>query len=288
MSIRSKHCETWVPEKLPSFPKPGSMRRKCGYCKVVPDPVHNSLTCPLQLQQSGRKGATKKPLMSLTNRTQGKQRIRELVDMFDNFCEVNNEDKKDVLAFEYRRTLYNDGKPRSAKTFESFHQQPSQILVQPPSPRKTAGRVVVTGQSWNESRDNFTYTNQHGLPVYAGPSGTDLYRWSVSPMNVSYQMESIDKKFRTKYKAPEKPDKDDWTSVESRLFLRLVTRRKKINLQNSEKNKQNTKVFWPYFKFFGNISRFFFQYFDFFVQYFKFFGNISIFLGNISSLFCNI
>ena len=192
MSIRSKgwdkHCETWVPEKLPSFPKPVSMRRKCGYCKVVPDPVHNSLTCPLRLQQSGRRGATKKPLMSLTNRTQGKQRIRELVDMFDNFCEVNNEDKKDVLAFEYRRALYNDGKPKSAKTFESFHQQPSQILVQPLSPRKTAGRVVVTGQSWNESRDNFTYMNQHGLPVYAGPSETDLYRWSVSPMNVSYQM----------------------------------------------------------------------------------------------------
>ena len=99
--------ETWKLEKLPEFPKPVSLKRKCGFCKVVPDPVHNSLTCPVRLsmEKPGGRGAPKKPLMSLSNRGQGKSRIRDLVDYFDRYCEVNQEDRKDVLAFEYRRQL---------------------------------------------------------------------------------------------------------------------------------------------------------------------------------------
>ena len=157
LSIRSKgwqkHLSTWHYETLPEFPKPASAKRKCGYCKLVPEPAHNSLTCPLRLsvEEPGRKGAPKKPLMSLVNTGQGKHRIKELVDFFDDYCKIHQEDKKDVLAFEYRRQLYIEGKPKSAKTFESFHHQPSQILVKPLSPRKTASRIVVSGQSWNKS-----------------------------------------------------------------------------------------------------------------------------------------
>ena len=212
---------------MTEFPKPILMRRKCGFCKQVPDPIHNSLTCPVRksMEQTRRRGPPKKPLMSLSNRKQGKERIKELIDYFDNFCEVNREDKKDVLAFEYRRRLITEGKVKSARTFESFHQQPAQILVKPLSPRKTASRIVVSGQSWNKSRDDFTYMTQHGLPVYAGPGDTDLYRWSVSPMNVSFNMESIDKKFKSEYKAPEKPikpGKNDWTNREERAEKKIV------------------------------------------------------------------
>ena len=89
--------------------------------------------------------------MSLNNRGQGKERIKEVVDFFDKYCDINQEDKKDVIAFEYRRLLFVEGTPKSAQTFESFHHQPSQILVKPLSPRNTASRIVVFGQSWIKS-----------------------------------------------------------------------------------------------------------------------------------------
>ena len=98
---------------------------------VVP---HNSLTCPVRLanENEGAKGARKKkPLMDLVDRRQGKGRIQGLIGYFDEFCSLNNEVKKDVLAFEYRRELNNRGKYRAAKTFDSFHHKPSQILVKP-------------------------------------------------------------------------------------------------------------------------------------------------------------
>ena len=60
---------------------------------------------------------------------------------------------------------------------------------------------------------------QQGLPVLAGPGETDLYRWSISPMNTNYTMESKDGMFKTEYKAPEKPVKptrDDWTNSDER------------------------------------------------------------------------
>ena len=104
MSIRSKgwkkHLASWQYEQLPEFPKPASSKRKCGYCKLVPEPAHNSLTCPLRLsvEKPGRRGAPKKPLMSLNNRGQGKERIKELVDFFDKYCDINQEDKKDVMC----------------------------------------------------------------------------------------------------------------------------------------------------------------------------------------------
>ena len=36
--------------------------------------------------------------MSLNNRGQGKERIKELVDFFDKYCDINQEDKKDVMC----------------------------------------------------------------------------------------------------------------------------------------------------------------------------------------------
>ena len=176
----------------------------------------------MQSKQS-KPGKPKRPLMSLVDRKQGKMRIKPLVDYFEEFCKDNNENKKDVLAFEYRRELYLEGKPKSAKTFERFHKQPSQILVKPFSPRKVASRAVVTGTSWNKSRDEFTYFSQHGVPVLAGPGETDMYRWSISPMNVSFSMESLDGQFKTEYEAPVKPIKpckEDWTNREEKDRLK--------------------------------------------------------------------
>ena len=161
--------------------------------------------------------------MSLVDRLQGKARIQPIIDFFEEFCSVNNENKKDVLAFEYRRQLHIEGKQKSARTFESFHKQPSQILVKPLSPRKTASRAVMTGMSWNKSRDEYTYLSQKGLHVLAGPCETDLYRWSISPMNVSFTMESLDGQFKADYVAPIKPVKPsnvDWSNRQEKETLK--------------------------------------------------------------------
>ena len=169
--------------------------------------------------------------MDLVDRKQGKERISELVEYFDGFCLAKNENKSDVLAFEYRRELNKAGKYKEAKTFEKFHRNPSLVIVQPLSPRKTASHSVMFGMSWNKSREDWTYMTQHGLPVFAGPSETDLYRWSISPMNVNYKMESLDHQFQTEYVAPEKPvkpTKNDWTnkaerSNEKKLYARKLS-----------------------------------------------------------------
>ena len=157
--------------------------------------------------------------MELSDRKQGKERLKPLIDFFEQFSETNKEDQKDVLAFQYRRELNNQGKYREAKNFESFNKNPSLILVKPLSPRKTASRSVMSGMSWNKSREEFTYMTQQGLPVLAGPGETDLYRWSISPMNTNFSMESHDGLFKVEYKAPEKPVKptrDDWTNRDER------------------------------------------------------------------------
>ena len=72
---------------------------------------------------------------------------------------------------------------------------------------------------------------QQGLPVFASPSETDLYRWSISPMNVGFKMESLDHQFKTEYVAPEKPvkpNKNDWTnkaemSNEKKLYAKKLS-----------------------------------------------------------------
>ena len=147
-----KHEENFTVQTLPDFPNP--KRKKCGFCQIFPDPPHNSLTCPDRLakQQQGKGGRRKKPLMELSDRKQGKARIQPLIDKFENFCEIEKESPKDVLAFEYRRELIKEGKVKAARTFESFHKNPSQILIMPLSPRKTASRSVMNGVSWNKSR----------------------------------------------------------------------------------------------------------------------------------------
>lgn len=159
-SIRSlglaKYEETMEVQTLPDFP---SLRRKrCSFCHQYPDPPHNSLTCPdrLAIDRQGV-GRRKKPLMDLSDRKQGKERIQSLIDKFEEFCELEREAQKDVVAFQYRRLLNKEGKVKAAKTFESFHKNPSQILVKPLSPRKTASRSVMNGVSWNKSRDEYTY-----------------------------------------------------------------------------------------------------------------------------------
>ena len=133
--------------------------------------------------------------MKLSDRKQGKERIKPLIDLIENYCEANGEDLKDVLACLYRKELNNRGKYRGAKNFEKFDKNPSLILVKPLSPRKTASWSVMSGRSWNKSREDFAYMTQQGLPVLAGPGETDLYRWSISPMNVNFSMESIDGEF---------------------------------------------------------------------------------------------
>ena len=147
---RIKHETIWKYEALPEFlQKPQS--RKCGFCKEIPVPVLNSLTCPLRINHSHGHhqgtGRPRKPLMELTDRKQGKERIKPLLDFFELFCETNKEDKKDVLAFQYRRELNNRGKYREAKNFDSFNQNPSLMMVKPLSPRKTASRSVMSGMS---------------------------------------------------------------------------------------------------------------------------------------------
>ena len=85
--------------------------------------------------------------MDLVDRKQGKERISELVEYFDGFCLAKNETKSDVLAFEYRRELKKAGKYKEAKTFEKYHRNPSLVIVQPLSPRKTASHSVMFGMS---------------------------------------------------------------------------------------------------------------------------------------------
>ena len=96
--VRSKGREGWQFESLPSFPNP--KRRKCGFCKEFPDPVHNSLTCPLRTSRDRstlRTGRPRRPLMDLVDRKQGKDRIKNLVEYFDSFCLENSENKKDNI-----------------------------------------------------------------------------------------------------------------------------------------------------------------------------------------------
>ena len=90
--------------------------------------------------------------MNLSDKKQGKERIQSLIEHFEQFCKAEGESEKDVLAFQYRRELNKEGKIKAAKTFESFHHNPSQILIKPLSPRKTASRSVMMGASWNKSR----------------------------------------------------------------------------------------------------------------------------------------
>ena len=154
-SIRSmgsvKYEESGQVQIFPHFPSP--RRKKCGFCHLYPDPPHNSLTCPDRLATDRKKaGRRKKPLMDLSDKKQGKERIQSLIDKFEEFCVVEGEAQKDVAAFQYRRLLNKEGKVRAAKTFESFHKNPSQILIKPLSPRKTASRSVMNGVSWNKSR----------------------------------------------------------------------------------------------------------------------------------------
>ena len=54
-------------------------------------------------------------MMELVDRTQGKEIIKPLINFFDNYCADNKENKKDVLAFEYRRELFKEGKYQCSK-----------------------------------------------------------------------------------------------------------------------------------------------------------------------------
>ena len=173
--------------------------------------------------------------MKLSDRKQGKERIKPLIDLIENYCEVNGEDLKDVLAFLYRKELNNRGKYRGAKNFEKFDKNPTLMMVKPLSPRKTASWGVMSGRSWNKTREDFAYMTQQGLPVLAGPGETDLYRWSISPMNVNFSMESIDGEFKTEYKAPEKPakpTKENWTNRHERAEAKRMYAKKLSNWKN--------------------------------------------------------
>ena len=231
-----KHSALWDYETLIDFPPPTP--RRCGFCKEYPFPAHNSLTCPIRLsgdQSRQTIGRPKKPLMKLADRKQGNERIKPLIEFFEKYCDENGEDKKDVIAFEYRRELNKSGKYLAAKTFDTFHDNPSLVLVQPLSPRKTASRSVMSGMSWNKSREDFTYMTQQGLPVLAGPLETDMYRWSISPMNVDYTMESIDGKFKTAYYAPKKPTKPckgDWNDHDERSEMKRAYAKEKTAWKN--------------------------------------------------------
>ena len=147
------------PWSLPDFPNP--KRKMCGFCRVIRDIPHNSLTCPLRLaKENNVRRRPKKPLMDLVDRKQGKERIKPLIEQFENYCSVNSEKKKDILAFEYRRELFKEGKYKAAKTFESFHINRSHIVIKTLSPRKTASRSVRAGLSWNKSRNAWAYMAQ--------------------------------------------------------------------------------------------------------------------------------
>ena len=222
------------PWNLPDFPNP--RRKSCSYCRIIPEIPHNSLTCPVRLATEGKVSRPKKLLMDLVDRTQGKERIKPLINHFENFCNVNNESKKDVLAFEYRRELYKEGKPRAAKTFQSFHKNPSQLLIKPLSPRKSASRSVRTGQSWNKSRDDFAYMKQKGVPVLAPPGETEMYRWSQSPMNITFSMRSLCGQYKSKYSAPTRPVKPtqaDWSNKEEKIQMKNKYRRDISSWKNS-------------------------------------------------------
>ena len=219
---------------LPDFPNP--RRKSCSYCKIVPEVPHNSLTCPVRLSKEERVHRPRKPLMDLVDRTQAKERIQPLIDHFENYCEVKHERKKDVLAFEYRRELFKEGKYRAAKTFESFHRNPSQILIKPLSPRKTASRTVMSGMSWNKSRSDFAYMTQKGVPVLAPPGETDMFRWSQSPLNISFSLRSLCGQYTSEYTAPSKPVKptqDDWSSKEEKNEMKRTYRKEYSSWENS-------------------------------------------------------
>ena len=108
-----RSVEDWA---LPEFPNP--RRRHCGFCKIIPNPPHNSLTCPQTLDGETRvRGGQKKPLMNLADRKQAKERIKPLIEHFENYCSVNKEKKKDVLAFEYRSKKENTEQQKLSKVF---------------------------------------------------------------------------------------------------------------------------------------------------------------------------
>ena len=76
------------------------------------------------------------------------------------------------------------------------------------------------------SRNDFAYMTQHGLPVLAPPEETDIYRWSQSPMNISFSMRSLCGQYNSEYTAPTKPVKPtqvDWSNKEEKVELKRRT-----------------------------------------------------------------
>ena len=90
--------------------------------------------------------------------------------------------------------------------------------------------------SWNKSRSDFAYMTQKGVPVLAPPGETDMFRWSQSPLNISFSLRSLCGQYTSEYTAPSKPVKptqDDWSSKEEKYEMKRTYRKEISSWKNS-------------------------------------------------------
>ena len=95
-----------VPD-LPNIKKFVTRMRKCTGCNQY-NTGHNRGSCPaVTSSKSSRK--KEKQLMELTKRENGNTRCKEWFEYTKKFCEDNQEDVQDLLAFNLRRVLLGGG-----------------------------------------------------------------------------------------------------------------------------------------------------------------------------------
>ena len=148
--------------------------------------------------------------MDLKDRDQGNSRSKEWLDFTKDFCERKGEDIVDLLAFNLRRTLLEQGEKNKAESLEKVLRG-ERTLCDPFSPRTTWARSVVSGRSSNQLQDDFKFGKQKKQQTYATPDQIELEKFQIIAFKLSHGDEIFE------YKPPSKPKKPIFTPGWSRL-----------------------------------------------------------------------
>ena len=107
----------------------------------------------------------------------------------------------DLLAFNLRRTLLEQGEKNKAESLEKVLRG-ERTPCDPFSPRTTWARSVVSGRSSNQLQDDFKFGKQKKKQTYATPDQIELEKFQITQKNVAFKLSHGDEIFE--YKPPSK------------------------------------------------------------------------------------
>ena len=189
------------PVTAPQLARFTKANRKCTGCNEF-NTGHNRAGCPTLNKKVPRK--KRQRLLDLKNRDQGNTRCKEWYEMTQKFCQENGEELEDLLGFNLRRVLLNNGDKRKADILEKALRGAT-TGFEAFSPRTSLGRSVVSGRSANQFKDDWKFGKEHNKQIFANPGQVDLEKFRINQKNVSFKLTHGETTFD--YIAPQLPSK---------------------------------------------------------------------------------